>query len=333
MTFLAPERLLLLIAVLAVAGIYVGFLARRKRYAVRFTNLDLLDSIAPNRPGWRRHLAAGLVGLSAIALVIGIAQPTIERTVATESAVVVLAIDTSISMNATDVTPTRMQAAIGEAITFVDELPNTVEVGLVAFDRTATVLAPPTSDHDAVTAAIAGLTTARGTAGGDAIDAAVQTINATLAEPAEVQALAAAAVVPDPTSEDTDEPAATIVLLSDGATTSGLPIGDAAALAADSNLAVSTITYGTDAGTIDVDGQTVPVPPDTASMTAVAEATGGTAFTATDADQLRSVYEQLEARVATTTEQQELTVEFTSVALALLLTASAAAFIWTGRFL
>ncbi len=328
MSFLAPERLALLAAVIALAGWYVALLARRRRYAVRFTNLDLLDAVAPKRPGWRRHVPAGLLGLAAAAIVIALAQPTVERTVATESATVVLAVDTSISMDATDVDPSRMQAAIDEAVGFVDGLPDGVEVGLVAFDGTARVLSGPTDDLDTIVAAITALTTDRGTAGGDAIEVALESIAATLAEPMGVRA----ATDPVPT-EESDRPPATIVLLSDGATTSGMPIAEAARLAADAGVPVSTITYGTAGGTVDVDGQTVPVPPDTGSMAAVADLTGGTAFTASDAEQLASVYEELRSRIATTVEEQPLTVEFAAVGFVLLLVAAGTAFVWTGRFL
>jgi Ca-activated chloride channel homolog len=332
MNFLAPQRLWLLLAVGALVAVYVGFLVRRKRYAVRFTNLDLLDSVAPRRPGWRRHVPAGLAGLSAIAMVIGMAQPTIERTVSTESAIVVLAIDTSTSMDAVDVAPTRMQAAIDEAVTFIDGLPDTVEVGLVAFDGTARVLATPTTEHEAVAASIVQLTTGRGTAGGDAIDASLQSIDAALAEPS------AFASVVGPTDEPsgdaaTDDPPATIVFLSDGVSTSGIDIVQAATDAGEAGIPISTITYGTATGTVDVGGQTASVPPDAATMTRIAELTGGTAFEAADAEQLRTVYEQLDARITTETEEQEITVAFVAGAFAALLIAAGAAFVWTGRFI
>lgn len=338
MNFLAPERLLLIVPVVALAAAYVVLLRRRKKYAVRFTNVDLLDSVAPKRPGWRRHTAAGLAGLSALALVVGLARPTGDVTVATEDAIVLLAIDTSLSMGATDVAPSRMAVAIDEATAFVDELPEGVRVGLVAFDGSVRVLSTPTRDHDQVTAAIGGLSTGPGTAGGDAIETALRTIEMAFDDESPVDALAGSPAVdpaddPDDESADTAEPAATIVMLSDGTTTVGTDILDAASSAADAGVPVSTITYGTESGVVTVDGQTVPVPPDRDTMSQVAEATDGEAFEAATVDELRAVYDDLEARVGTTTEQRELTLAFVAGAFVALMVAAGASFAWTGRFL
>jgi Ca-activated chloride channel family protein len=333
MTLLAPSRLLLLVPVVALAIAYVVLQQRRKRYAVRFTNLDLLDSVAPRRPGWRRHVAAGLAGLAAVLMTVALARPAADMQVATEDAMVVLAIDTSMSMAATDVAPSRMAAAIEEAVGFVDDLPEEFQVGLVAFDGTARVLATPTDDHAAVIAAIEQLSTGPGTAGGDAIEAALATIRVALDE-ASTNAFAPTALDTTDATETTDDPpAATIIMLSDGTTTRGEDVLAAAERAAAENVPVSTITYGTASGVVTVEGQTVEVPPDTATMAEVADTTGGTAFEAASADELRAVYDDLEARVGTTTERRELALAFVAAAFVALLVAAGAAFVWTGRFL
>jgi Ca-activated chloride channel family protein len=336
MTLLAPSRLLLLVPIVALAIAYVVLQQRRRRYAVRFTNLDLLESVAPRRPGWRRHVAAGLAGLAAVLMTVALARPAADMQVATEDAMVVLAIDTSMSMAATDVAPSRMAAAIDEAVGFVDDLPDEFEVGLVAFDGTARVLATPTDDHAAVIAAIEQLSTGPGTAGGDAIETALATIRVALDE-GSTNAFAPAALDTtgdtSDTSDTSDAPAATIIMLSDGTTTRGEDVLDAAGSAAAENVPVSTITYGTATGVVTVEGQTVPVPPDTATMAEIADATGGTAFEAASADELRAVYDDLEARVGTTTEQRELALAFVAAAFVALLVAAGAAFVWTGRFL
>ncbi len=333
MNFLAPERLLLLIPVAALVAAYVFMQRRRRHYAVRLTNLDLLDSVAPRRPGWRRHVAAGLAMLSAAALAVGLARPTAAMRVPTEDAVVMLAIDTSTSMEAADVTPSRIDAAVAAAVEFVDDLPDEIEVGLVSFNGTAQVLAAPTTDHVAVAAAIESLATGRGTAGGDAIQAALTSIQVALDDRTSVQGPVGTAPTDDPATTADDTPAATIVMLSDGQTTKGIDILDAAQLAIDQAIPVSTITYGTATGTVTVQGQIAQVPPDTATMAEVAELTGGTAFEAATATELSEVYADLEARVSTTVEQRELTLAFVGAAFVALAIAAAAAFVWTGRFL
>lgn len=336
MNFLAPQRLWLVLPVLALAAAYLVLQRRRRRYAVRFTNADLLDSIAPQRPGWRRHVAAALAGVAAIAMVLGLARPAAAVEVATEDAVVMLAIDTSTSMLATDVAPSRIDSAIAEATAFVESLPEGVQVGLVSFSGTAQVLAPPTDDHAAVIAAIASLSTGRGTAAGDALQAALTVAEAALADTTtdtgngSAATLATAAAID---GSDDAAPAATIVLLSDGATTRGVDVLEAAGQAAAAGVPVSTITYGTTTGSVTTQGQTIAVPPDTATMAEVADLTGGTAFTATSAADLASIYEQIEARIGTTVEQREFGLGFVAAGLVALLAAAAAAFAWTGRFL
>jgi Ca-activated chloride channel family protein len=329
MNFLAPSRLWLLLPVAALAFGYVVLQRRRRRYAVRFTNVDLLDSIAPRRPGWRRHVAAGLAGVAALAMVLGLARPAAAVEVATEDAVVVLAIDTSMSMQATDVAPSRIASAAAEATAFVESLPDGIQVGLVSFSGTAQVLTAPTDDHATVTAALAALTTGRGTAAGDAIQAALNVAESALADAGSAGTVLAAAGTP----AATDAPAATIVLLSDGATTRGLDVVEAAGLAAAAGVPVSTITFGTAQGSVSNGGQSVAVPPDTETMAEVAELTGGTAFTAASSDDLASIYDSIEARVGTTTEQREFALTFVAVGLIALLGAAAAAFAWTGRSL
>jgi Ca-activated chloride channel family protein len=331
MNFLAPTRLWLALPVIALAVAYVVLQRRRRRYAVRFTNVELLDSIAPRRPGWRRHLTAAFVAVAALAMVLSLARPVTAVEVATEDAVVMLAIDTSMSMQATDVAPSRIESAIAEATAFVESLPEGIQVGLVSFAGSAQVLAAPTDDHASVVAAIAALTTGRGTAAGDAIQAALTVAESALSDTETAAVALTATGVAD--ADGADTPAATIVLLSDGASTTGLDVIEAAGLAADAAIPVSTITYGTAQGAIANGGQTVAVPPDTETMARVAELTGGTAFTATSAGDLATIYDSIEARIGTTTEQRELALGFVAAALITLLAAAAAAFVWTGRFL
>jgi Ca-activated chloride channel family protein len=152
--FLAPGRLWLLLAVAALAVAYVVLQRRRPAYAVRFTELDLLASVAPRSPGWRRHLPAGLLLLSLVALTVAFARPQAPVEVPSEQATIVLAIDTSLSMEATDVDPDRITAARVSASEFIDELPERFNVGLVSFSGQAAIVVPPTQDHASVTSAV-----------------------------------------------------------------------------------------------------------------------------------------------------------------------------------
>jgi Ca-activated chloride channel family protein len=315
-TFLAPGRLWLVLLVAGLAAAYVVLARRRRHYAVRFTNLELLASVAPRRPGWRRHVPAAAMALALLALVLGLARPVRNERVPKEAATVMLVVDVSASMEATDVAPSRLAAAQAAASTFVADLPARLRVGLVAYDRTPRVLASPTADHATVTAALAGLETGPGTASGEAVAVALDAIEAAQGA-----------------GRTDGEPTAAIVLLSDGVTTVGRPVEDAAASASEQQVPVTTIAFGTDAGTVDVQGRSIPVPADDVSMQALADATGGRSFTAESAGQLRQVYADIGSRVGFTVEQHEVGMRFVTVALVLLLAAIAAALVWTGRLL
>jgi Ca-activated chloride channel family protein len=312
----------LLVAVAALAVAYVVLQRRRRHYAVRFTNLELLDSVAPRRPGWRRHVVtvAALLGVSA--LVVSLARPAREERVPRGEGIVMLAIDVSASMTATDVEPSRIEAAQDAAREFVEQTPDRFQVGLVVFDANARVLAAPTTDHDAVVAAIESFTPGEGTAGGEGIYAALDAIEAATRD----------AVTTAQTGEDEDL-AATIVLLSDGTTTVGRPVEDAAQAAATASVPITTIAYGTPTGSVEIRGQVVPVPADTETMAAVARTTGGSAFEAASADQLRAVYDDIQGRVGSTTETREIGRFFIGLAVVALLLALVASMLWTARFL
>src|SRR3954471_12225497 len=154
MSFFDPQRLWLLLAVVALAATYIFLQARRRHYAVRFTNLALLGSVAPKSPGWRRHIPAVLFLFALATLVTGFANPAADQKIPRERATIVLAIDTSLSMEATDVQPNRFEAAKSAAKTFIDLLPPKINVGLLSFNGNATLKVPPTTDHDKLKAGI-----------------------------------------------------------------------------------------------------------------------------------------------------------------------------------
>ena len=183
--FLEPWWLLALLPVLAIAAAYVWRQFRRRAYAVRFTNLELLSTLAPKGLGWRRHAAAGAFLLSLVALASAMARPAVDTEQPLERATIMLAIDVSLSMQADDVAPNRIQAAQEAAKQFVDQLPASFNVGLVAFAKAANVLVSPTKDRAAVNQAIDGLTLAEATATGEAVFTSLEAIRSVPADGAQ----------------------------------------------------------------------------------------------------------------------------------------------------
>jgi Ca-activated chloride channel homolog len=306
--FLAPGRLWLLALVGVAVAAYLVLEVRRRRDAARFARPDLLPLVAPARPGWRRHVAPVLSGLALVLIVLGLARPARAEQVPRTEATVVLVLDVSSSMEATDVSPSRLAAAGDAADGFVEDLPDGLQVALVTYDRTARVLSTPTGDHAAVQAALENLTTRRGTDTAAALQAALDVI---------------------PESADGN---ASIVLLSDGGTDEDA--AEAVARdAADREIPVTTIAYGTDEGMVTVDGEEVAVPADPENMGRLADLTGGDAFEAASADELRSAYEDISGDVSYVTEQRELVGSFMAAAVVVLSAAFGASLLWTARFL
>ena len=307
--FLAPGRLWLLAIVPVLIACYVWQQRRHRQVgAVRFANLALLKSVAPKRASWRRHVPAAAVALSLTGLLVGFARPSGAVQVPKEAATVVLVIDTAASMMATDVDPSRLEAAITAAQSFVDDLPPQIEVGLVSFDRSARMLAMPTTDHEAVQQQIAGLTLGPGTAAGEALVVALSAIE-------------------DAAAGD----GAAIVLLSDGVTTVGRPVVSVAQLAADRGIPVSTIAFGTPDGIVEVQGNTIAVPADPDTMAAVAEVTSGRFFEADSSDELEEVYEDIGTRVGYETQQREQSGPVLATSTILLVAALGLGLLWNGR--
>jgi Ca-activated chloride channel family protein len=316
-TWLSPGRLWLLLGVLALAVGYLLVQRRRSRYAVRFTNLRLLDRIAPERPAWRRHVPAGLFLAMLALLVVGFARPTAEVRVPRERATVMVAVDVSTSMLATDVDPDRLAAAKGAAQRFVDGLPDEFNVGLVAFAGSAAVLVPPGTDrealHEGINRLAEGVTGVQGTAIGEAINTSLGAVKGLDSQAA------------------TEPPPARIVLLSDGANTSGLDPMEAAAEAVAAKVPVHTISFGTPNGFVDRGGRPIQVPVDGQTLLAVAEETGGMFHEATTADELRAVYDDIGTSVGYRTERQDVSARFIGLGLVLAMGAAAGSMRWFSR--
>ena len=308
MTFAAPARLGLLLVVAGLAVSYIVAQRRRPRYAVRFTNLELLDVVAPDRPGFRRHLPALALLASLGAMVLGLARPAWPVLVTRPAGAVVVAVDVSPSMMATDVRPDRLAAAREAVAHFADLLPTRIHLGLVSFAGTAIVVVPPTSDHELVQKALEQLRFRSETALGEAIHASL-----------------------DALSTSGEEKAAGVVILSDGASTTGRPDAAAAERARTAGVPVSTIAFGTPGGTVVLGGETLSVPPDKAALRTIAKATGGRFFEAASADELTQVYRTIGRSVVTVEERRDLTAWTLGAAFALALVASTLALAWFAR--
>ena len=311
--FLEPWWLLALLPVIAVAGVYVWRQFRKRSYAMKFTNVDLLRTLAPRGLGWRRHAAAGAFLLSLVALGTAMARPSVDREQPLERATVMLAIDVSLSMEADDVQPNRIEAAQEAAKQFVKELPPTYNLGLVSFAKAANVLVSPTKDRSAVIAGIDGLTLAEATATGEAVFTSLDAIRTVPADGAD------------------GAPPARIVLLSDGYRTSGRSVEDAAAAALAANVPVSTIAFGTDTGVVDIRGQLQRVPVDRLSLQQLAETTKGYFYEAASVTELKQVYEDMGSSIGHRVEAQEVTQWYAGAALLLGLVAAAMSLLWTSR--
>jgi len=299
--------------VLAVAGAYVWRQWRKRVYAVRFTNVDLLRTLAPRGIGARRHLAAGAFLLSLLVLALGLARPSTDAKEPLERATIMLAIDVSLSMQSTDVPPSRVAAAQQAAKDFVAKLPPTFNVGLVAFAKSANVLVSPTKERAAIDQELDALQLAEATATGEAVFTSMEAIRSVPADGA--QGL----------------PPARIVLLSDGFRTFGRSIDEAAAAAAAADIPVSTIAFGTDTGTVQINGQVQRVPVDRASLQKLAQVTRGHFYEAASENELKSVYADMGSSIGYRIKPREITQWYLGLGLLFGLTAAGLSLLWTSR--
>jgi Ca-activated chloride channel family protein len=309
------ERPLLLLGLIAIPlGIWWYVLRQRGREA--FASPALIASVAPRRPGIRRHWPMALYALGLAALILAVAKPQRAVSVPVDRASVMLVTDRSGSMQAKDVAPNRLVAARNAALDFVDAVPSRVRVGLIAFNQGAEVAQIPTTDKQVVRDAISSVTPAGGTATGDALTAALRVLR--------------------PNRQDPRPPPAAIVLLTDGKSTKGRDPVDAAREAGRLKIPVYTVALGTEDGTIEVtdsngNTRTERVPPDVETMRRIAEASRGETFAVEDAEKLEAVYQRLGSQVATKKEKREVTTAFAGGALLLVLGGGALSLLWFGR--
>ena len=325
MTFLDPVRLWLFVGLAAILLVYVITQSRRGKYALEFSDASLLDAVAPRRPGWRRHIVAvtflTVLGL----LIVAFAGPAREREVPRERAIVILTIDTSLSMGAEDVEPSRIGAAQQAAREFVENAPDGIDIGIVSFDEIPVVQMPPTNDRRLVDDAIDNLELGPFTNTGGAIDASLDLLEDSL----------------DDLDFDADsEPPAVIVLLSDGEPTidDSPPLDTAIAQSVQAGISISAVALGTENGEVTIEDpenpgsfMTVPVPVREDAMRSVAERTGGQFFATSSAAELAAVYDDIGTAVGFETIDEDISDWFVGFALAFAFITSLLSLAWFQR--
>lgn len=323
MSFSSPIALLALILVPIAAVGYVLFERRRVREAAAFVEPALLPNVVDRVPGWRRHLPAAFLLLAVAAFLIGFARPHATVSTRSEEATAIIAIDTSRSMGATDIQPTRLAAAQASARRFLEDLPDKYRVSVVAFSTLAQVVAVPTTDRDYVDTAISGLRVGEATALGDALATAVAVARGT---PEGIKPPAGEKPVP-----------AVVLVLSDGAVDGGrVELPEAIRRARDAKIPVFTALLGTEAGVVTVPHvggyvERIQVPPDPAVLRRVAQETGGSFFTAPTAKDLDTVYADLKSRLGSTNKDEEITFAFAVAGALLLLGGCVLSALWFRR--
>jgi len=328
--FAAPDRLWLLVAAAGLAVAYVVMQTRRRRDAAKFADPALLPFLVSGKAPWWRHAVAAVFAVGLVLATVAAAQPTVPGTAERQQATVIVAIDTSDSMKATDVSPSRLAAAISAAKSFIEGLPSTFSVGIVSADATPEVVVAPSTDHQAVEVALDRLATSPGTALGEAIFTALAALPAGSTPPSTAAGQSGSASG-GAAANPAKAPAARIVLLSDGKSTTGRSDEEAIAAAKAAQVPVSTIAFGTAHASVQSAGQTVEVPVDSSALEAIAKGTDGKFFQAASADELRAVYADINSEVTVVATDKGVAEWFAAAALLLLLVASVTSMLRTGR--
>jgi Ca-activated chloride channel family protein len=300
LAFGSPDRLLILLVIPLLIVAYIIATHRKNRRGMRFTNTSMLDVVVPKQSQWRRHLAVALSLLSLITLTAAFARPKTQVDVPRERATVVVVIDASLSMEATDVNPDRLSAAKQAAVAFVKSLPEKYNVAVVSMSGNPNILVPPTLAHNTVENAINTIRLQESTAIGESIITALRALEQAPKDPANPDAIAPGA----------------IVMLSDGTNTAGRAPQQAAAEARAAKVPIYTIAYGTENGYVDLDGKREPVPVDHQLMQEIAKLSDGKYFSAATPDQLKTVYSNIGSQVGYEKADREVTARFAGYGLA-----------------
>lgn len=297
-TFDEPSKLWALLAIPLLVAAYIYATRRKNRRGMRFTNTSVLGVVVPKQSQWRRHVAVVLSLLSLITLAMAWAVPSAETEVKRNRATIVLVVDVSLSMQATDVEPNRLDAAKEEAKAFAESVDPKFNIAVVSMAGSTSILSPPTTDRNATNAAIDSLKLQESTAIGEGIVAGLRALE---------QA---------PTADDGSVAPGAIVLLSDGESTSGRAPAQGAAEAKQAEVPVHTIGYGTENGYVDLDGKREPVPVDHQTLQEIADATGGQYFQAASPEELKDVYNDIRDETGYEKVKQPVTAQFAGYGLA-----------------
>ncbi len=361
MSFLWPEMLWLLLTVPILAGLYVWILRRRKRAVVRYANLALVKAAMGRSLGWRRHVPPALLLVAVTILIVAVARPTAVITLASSRATVILAMDVSGSMQASDVKPSRIQAAQIAAKNFIEQQPSNVAIGIVAFASIALLVQQPTLDREPLYAAIDNFELRRGTAVGSGLLTSMRTIfpevnfyygiaggtgeplNSGLATGVgrgggAIDSRAPAGGSPDPNRPNHIAVApgsyenAVIILLTDGATTAGPDPIAAGQVAADWGVRVFTVGFGSPAGAVvNFAGRSMRAQLDAPTLQEIARRTDGQYFEAQSADDLTRVYNSLATKLVGEKKLTEIAFIFAGIGAAFAVAAGMLSLLWFGK--
>lgn len=348
MKFLHPQVLWLLALVPALVAAYLVLLRRRKKHAVRYANVGIVKEALGAGQRFRRHIPPLLFLIAQIALIIACAGPTAIVTLPAERKTVMLAMDVSLSMGARDVDPNRLTAAQQAAKSFVEERPDDVDVGIVAFGATATLVQPPTRSKEDLVAAIDRFELQRGTATGSALFVALQTLFPDAGIDLEDLVFKGGLLPNVGRGRSLDEPpkplkafkpvapgsypSAVVILMSDGRRTTGPDPRDAAKWAADRGVRVYTVGFGTEeGGLIGFEGWSAYVRLDEETLKAVADITRAEYFRAGTSEDLKKVYRQLNKKLVLEKKDTEIAFVFAAAAAVLLTAALGLSLLWFGR--
>ncbi|MDB5927092.1 MAG: transporter ATP-binding protein [Betaproteobacteria bacterium] len=348
MTFLSRDVLYLLLTIPGLMLTYV-VLMRRKKPALHYSSLTLLRDAVVRSHRIRPHVPPFLFLIAFLALLVASARPVAVITLPSEQRTIVLAIDISLSMGATDVTPNRLEAAKAAAKAFIQAQPRDVRVGIVAFAGSADLVQAPTTNRADALAALEQLALQYNTAIGSGVLAALLTIfpNTMLANDYDIFGFGRSPVLPQPVFRNQSRkpqivevsavPAgsyksAAVILLTDGRDNMGFPAIRAAQMAADRGVRVFTVGFGSaTSATIAVDGESLDASFDEGTLKQIASSTRGQYFHASTAEELQNVYQTLTGRAVLEKKERELTALFTGLAALLSLTAAGLSLTWVSR--
>jgi Ca-activated chloride channel homolog len=341
MTFIWVTMLWLLLLIPGFVVLYILLQRRRRKYALRYASLSLVKEALGSGPGKRRYIPPILFLIGLTISILAIARPAASITLPSMQGTVILTIDSSGSMNADDLKPSRLEAAKAAAKTFIAKQPSNVRIGVVSFSESTAIVQPPTTDRQAILAAITRLSAQRGTAIGRGI---LTSLDAIFEEPGKTT------LTPTPSARNSLTPSqpkaptrtlprgtyasAAIVLLSDGQSNSGPPPLDIIGEAVNRGVRIYTVGVGSESGTIlRFEGFSMRVKLDEETLKQIADKTDGEYFKASSETDLNKIYDDLSKQVIFKTEQTELTAFFTALAALLFIAAGIISMLWFNRLI